>query len=350
MGFSPIIYRGKPIMLHKSIIEPNFNSNTILVNTTWEYIEMWLKRQNKKEALFYWEQAKNFYKASLDLPKTSSPLTTYYCFLNAVKTLLVAKGENLENRERHGVTGITINKKASLANEIVTFHSSGILTKLCKYLNEPIQQRESYTLKNLLYNLPYIHRAYTRTFTSASHLFIPILNPIFVRKDNSTESWFCAKITDNRYIRDEIIKNLTGFQQDMGVIDTNNKSIIIRKRKRFTWDENKNDETNINELKKYHKKVRQNLYYIKGTSRLWYIKRCDDNLKSLIKKSSLTITFAAMHKLSELSRYSPASLAKHFDSVHNWLLSEFITLGLEQFIDEISSEITGEEFLPPGIR
>jgi len=57
-----------------------------------------------------------------------------------------------------------------------------------------------------------------------------------------------------------------------------------------------------------------------------------------------------MHRLSELARYSPKSLANHFESRHNWLLSEFISTALYQFIDEISSEITGQEFMVPGIR
>ena len=55
-----------------------------------------------------------------------------------------------------------------------------------------------------------------------------------------------------------------------------------------------------------------------------------------------------MHKLSELARYSPQSLAKHFDGRYNWLLSEFIAIAPLQFLDEISCEMTGYEFMPPG--
>jgi hypothetical protein len=32
----------------------------------------------------------------------------------------------------------------------------------------------------------------------------------------------------------------------------------------------------------------------------------------------------------------------------NWLLSEFTSLSLTQFIDEIAAELTGHEFMPPG--
>lgn len=85
MGFAPIIYRGKPLTVHKAIVSPDFNSKPILVTSTWEYVEMWLKRNHKNDALFYWQQAKHFFDASEKLPKISSPLTTYYCFLNAIK-------------------------------------------------------------------------------------------------------------------------------------------------------------------------------------------------------------------------------------------------------------------------
>lgn len=55
-----------------------------------------------------------------------------------------------------------------------------------------------------------------------------------------------------------------------------------------------------------------------------------------------------MHRLSELARYTPTLLAKHFEAQHNWLLSEFIARALHQFVDEISAEITGQEFMIPG--
>jgi hypothetical protein len=55
-----------------------------------------------------------------------------------------------------------------------------------------------------------------------------------------------------------------------------------------------------------------------------------------------------MHRLSELSRYDPIALSKHFECQHNWLLTEFILAASSQFIDEISAEITGQEFFMPG--
>ena len=54
-----------------------------------------------------------------------------------------------------------------------------------------------------------------------------------------------------------------------------------------------------------------------------------------------------MHRLSELSRYEPITLSKHLSSQQNWLISEFIKGAPYQYINEIASEITGEEFFVP---
>jgi len=37
-------------------------------------------------------------------------------------------------------------------------------------------------------------------------------------------------------------------------------------------------------------------------------------------------------------------------SKQNWLIHEFINKGLDQFIDEISCEITGEDIMCTGYR
>jgi hypothetical protein len=70
----------------------------------------------------------------------------------------------------------------------------------------------------------------------------------------------------------------------------------------------------------------------------------------VIERCSLTLTYAAMHRLSELARYEPHRLAGHLEASYNWLLNEFIAIALHQFTDEIASEITGLDFMIPGTR
>lgn len=185
------------------------------------------------------------------------------------------------------------------------------------------------------------------TFESEQEICIPVFEPCFVQKSGTSESWFSTEIKDKRHTNSDTLRKLpTEFEQDCGVKD----KFVIRKKEQFCWrDEQQNEGDNIQQLINYYRHVRKHLYYIYGSIRLWYIK-CSGNINGLIDRSSLTITFATMHKMSELARYSLTTLAQHFDSEHNWLLSEFINTALYQFIDEISSEITGQEFMIPGIR
>lgn len=342
MPTRPIRIRGKPISVHKAIVSPDFGSKTVLVVDPWDYVEMWLKRSGNRKAQFYWLQSKAFFTASMGLPKTSSPLTTYYAFLNAVKSLLVVK--HVESSEQHGVSGARTPGRTSLSHERVTFQRHGVLAALCRYLGEPAAD-ETYSLKDLLYNLPYIHRAYSLTYRSQAELFIPISKPHFVRREGSPETWFCAEITESRYASGHSLERLpSGFERDLGVTDC----CVIRRKRRFQWRRGSQyDAANRQRLRQYHQRTRRDVYYIHGPSRLWYVKRSAADT-AIIPRSSLTMTFAAMHRLSELARYDPTGLARHFESRHNWLLAEFVATAPHQFLDEVSSELTGQEFMIPG--
>ena len=75
--------------LRKAIRTPNFKNKTVLTDTTAEYVLTYLQgKKASEETIFYWQQAMNFYEATQLLDIFSAPLTTYYCFLNATKSLL----------------------------------------------------------------------------------------------------------------------------------------------------------------------------------------------------------------------------------------------------------------------
>jgi hypothetical protein len=57
-----------------------------------------------------------------------------------------------------------------------------------------------------------------------------------------------------------------------------------------------------------------------------------------------------MHRLSELTRYRPAELASLLNTQKNWLLTEFIEMSPQQFVDEIAAEMTGHQILVPNVR
>jgi hypothetical protein len=337
----PIKLSGKKLSLHKAIVNPKFINKTVLVDNPWDYIEMWLKRNDvNNDAIFYWQQAKQFYYAASELPLTSSPLTQYYCMLNATKTLLLVK--EIQFSDYHGVTGYASRNRVSLSNEIVKIQMGGVLPALCSYLGEKVKNIEEYTLKNIFYNLPFIHRAYTLTYTSEQNkeLFIPIKSPIFIKKDSSSESWFSFELEESYANQHTINKLPSYYERDIG----RENAFVIRNKRRFRWK--RTDQHRLSKLVKYHRKIRKDLYYISGLTRLWYIKRTGVN--NIISRHTMPLMFAGMHRLSELSRYDPITLSKHLTSQQNWLLSEFIKKATDQFVDEISSEITGEEFMTPG--
>lgn len=71
----------REIRLMKSYSLPNYKSKTVLTNSIFDFIELWLMRDTNavgKEALFYWRQAKNFYESTLAIPIESKPLTAYF--------------------------------------------------------------------------------------------------------------------------------------------------------------------------------------------------------------------------------------------------------------------------------
>lgn len=55
---------GRDVQPHKCVKAPNFTSWTVLTNSPWQFVELWLKRNGKKEALFFWGQARQFGGAS----------------------------------------------------------------------------------------------------------------------------------------------------------------------------------------------------------------------------------------------------------------------------------------------
>ncbi|HFJ9435814.1 TPA: YaaC family protein [Bacillus cereus] len=365
----PIIFRNKIITPHKAVKSPNYGNKTVLVADPWEYVEMWLKRNcDSEDARFYWAQAKQFFETSKKLSLTAAPLPIFYSFLNAVKALLIVKGVPIEGRIGHG---ISIGKSKenlhsfSLENESVKIHKHGLLSELCKYLDETITEAKTYDLQSLFYNLPYIHRAYCLTFNDEKELFLPLVKPGFYRM-TSGDIVFKGGLeaTTLRTLRNKLntteldprfhLYNITEedaikFSTAPEVYVLFHNSLGLKYSPSFEFTMNEAHVTRgLNGLLILHKMVRKHLHYIYGQSKLWYIKKSNNGSKRIINRSTLTIAYSAMHRLSELARYEPMLLSKHLESEHNWLLSEFIRIAPHQFIDELASELTGEEFMAPG--
>ncbi|MBX3295016.1 MAG: hypothetical protein KF762_04840 [Acidobacteria bacterium] len=316
----------------------------MIINDYWEYVDMWLRRRKENEAIVYWNQAKHFYTASLNIPNAAAPLTLYYTYLNAVKALLTVK--KIDFKDLHGATGDLSQGKTNLKNEIITFHPSGVLASLSGYFGDSIN-KSAHSLKDLLYNLCFIHRCFTLTYkTDYQDLFIPVSNPRFVLMDRSNKAWFCGELAQP-YSSMRTVKKIecVGFERDLGVADT----FTVRKKKRFDWFRSGGArKNNFDNLTIYHRNLRRDVHYIVGPKTLWYIKRSD--CKHGINRHPLPIMLASMHRLSELARYRPTLLSRHFELDQNWLLSEFIRCSPQEFIDQIACEMTNQDFMFRGHR
>jgi hypothetical protein len=138
MAYQEIKYAGRVLRPRKSTVKPDFGAETVLVSDPWEYVDLWLKREDHNAARAFWEQAREFAEAAAALPPTSAPLPAYYCFLNAVKALLHVHGERAN--EQHGVYGANEPSRRSLDGEKVYFQRGGILAGLCRLLREDSQE------------------------------------------------------------------------------------------------------------------------------------------------------------------------------------------------------------------
>jgi hypothetical protein len=338
--------KGRLLRPHKAIVGPLLSSRTVLTQSPWEFVSLWLKKEKQNDALFYWDQAREFHHASLGLPVQSAPLLQYYSFMNAVKALLTAK--NISFVGVHGVKSHNMRSptsKISITNEGVKIKNTGILPSLSAYLGEG-ETKKTHSLQELLFNLPCIHRTYCLTFPSQTGMFIPVKDCKYVVNKSTKKASFRATLSEdfsNMHVVKRMLPAFALDSKEKGVIKIKStKEVDVSRPKTPTANDLKN-------LRMLHRTLRVNLFYINGTETLWYI-RAKTSGPRILSRFTPTIALAAMHRLSELCRYKPLELTSFLSGQKNWLLSEFIQQTPEQFLDEIASEITGHQFLVPNVR
>ena len=335
----------------KAHISPEYEYRTVLSNSSFDYVELWLKSHGEvkyQKALFYWRQAKDFYNASEVLPIESKPLTAYYCIMNATKALLSIDGVALTNIG-HGVSSPRQTVLGNIRKDEVTFNGNGVLCKLSAHLKESVA-KTTYTVYDLLYNLPCVHRTFTITFSEATELFIPVTNVRFDITNTTNVSlreFYLRFDLDSKFDTPATRRHLDSQIQ---YATPPGQNAYYRLKRREKWNKHTPMGKRIQLLKKYHKNSRHLFYYIQGQSMLWYIKKQLPDNDHVIDRHSMTIIYGVMHWLSELVRYTPEIFDKLMKSRQNWLIREFVEIGLPQFVDEISSEITGANIMCPGIR
>jgi hypothetical protein len=210
------------------------------------------------------------------------------------------------------------------------------------------------TLKKLLYNLAFIHRAYITTYNTPRGARVPEL---FIPVKTAQAPCYYKGNDSNLYLKFEVDHSLFGVAPvSIPVVYVNS----ISSKFKISDDNNfvlqsvngakRNQDSLSSEFKNENDELRREFQYIRSSKKLWYLKRTALNHPEVMNLNSMLIIMAAMHRVSEIVRYKPEQMAHLLNSKENWLLHEFLTLALDQFIDELAAEITGQDIMCTGVK
>lgn len=375
---APYSYKGNVLSMKKSYTTPNFKSNTILTDDIFPYVEFYFSshkkamkyknpsskskygNENKYHYSFYWTQAMTFYCASKTLPIESVPLLSYYSMLNAVKAFLSFKCEYIEDFvehfKSHGLSEDSNATSAGLDGIAVYRKETGVFPLFGRKLEPAFSsiwengKAHPITMKKLLYNLAYIHRAYITTYSASKgakipELFIPLVagqSPCY-HKANDGLLYLTIDVDKRHFPTNStsIPPTIMATLSPEFILHTEGEFVL-----RSARGVKKNTTESISrELKDSNDVFRREFQYIRSEKRLWYLKRATVASIDVLNLNSMLITMATMHRFSEIVRYKPEELAHLMTSKENWLIHEFLSLALDQFIDEIAAEITGQDIM-----
>jgi hypothetical protein len=176
-------------------------------------------------------------------------------------------------------------------------------------------------------------------------MFLPLTDCRFVVTSGTHDAFFTANISDEFPLR-SIASRLPASL----VLDSQLGARAIRSTATTPLSHpTRLAASDLIALAQLNRILRNDIHYINATQTLWYVKLNVSGSRRLAR-FPLTLTLAAMHRLSEICRYRPIELSAFLSSQENWLLSEFISAAPGQFLDAIASELTGFQFLLPNVR
>lgn len=348
------------------------NEHTVLTDDVFTYVDFYFKTHKKnlrylqkpncdqkikQNFTFFWSQAKNFYDASKQLPIESLPLTAYYCMLNAVKAYILYKSKYVDeimcDLGGHGLhESNNGDSSLNLSAVCIKRDRKGVFPCFSKMLDPDFDfnwewiskaNNKTYSMKELFYQLAFVHRAYFSTYNLPRYkeLFVPLpagKSPTFY-KGSDGKTYLVAELQKSYF-------PLSSVSLPKDVKDSLPDDFKEYSEKDFKI-------ISIESIKFKESSVKKQIYrrcfsYIKSDSRLWYLKKASIKGEPVTNLNELTVIFALMHRFSEIVRYKPEQLDELLKSKENWLIHEFLSLALDQFIDEIACEITGQEIMSTG--
>ena len=347
--------------LRKASRDPAMKGRIVLTDDLFTYVDFFYKqnprRMNSGEGsygeyryLFYWEQARHFYNASKNLPIEAAPLTMYYCILNAVKSYLLyeSKGDQeiQESLKMHGIQE-GCNSKGKLYGKLEEISlkrmEKGVFSCFSRMIDINFQNTWELNwqpeMKMLLGAVPFVHNAYITTYglSKKKECFLPL------RDGFPPEFSICSdkKIHLSVKLKKEYFSK-TAVRLPEEIKESFRESFLIDTNDPFTLISREGFE--IEELKEKYCGLRSHFTYITSDQRIWYLKKFNAENKAL-RLNDLTLIFALTHRFSEIVRYRPEQMKLILDGKENWIVHEFLTMALDQFIDRLAAEITKREIM-----
>lgn len=361
------------LRLRKAFTDAEIASHTVLTDDVFSYVDFYFKTHKKtlREAsgkpleanhIYYWQQARNFYNAAKILPIDASPLPMYYCMLNATKAFLFYSAIKYDDIKdalgRHGLHECQSESEVHILNLdsiYVQRDNRGVFPQFARMLHPdfatlwPTNRDGSVSLKQLLYHLPFVHSSYISTYGIArrDEKFVPL-------KANTSPRFMYSK--DNK-IRLVVDLDRNYFKQNATTIPDDVKCNISDSLMVNDKDKNKEHFQLVSsgcykkkEIQTVYNMFRRDFSYIAGDKRIWYLKKKKMGESDIENINSMVLEIAAVHRFSEIVRYKPEQMIKLLNGKENWIIHEFLSMVLDQFMDEITCEITKQEIMPTRIK
>ncbi len=212
----------------------------------------------------------------------------------------------------------------------------------------------SLSLQVLLYNLPFVHRAYQLTYstrkTKVEEMFLLLQvgsSPEYI-KGSDGKAYLRILLDPNHFPAyvTSIPNNIMDTISDRFAL-IGGRGFALRSVEGAKWNSNGSVSSDLRDMMN---RQRKDYCYIRSSSRIWYLRRLTSTTQECLQLNTMTINMAIMHRLSEIVRYKPEQLQRLLQAEENWLLHEYMSLALDQFLDELAAEITHKDIMCTGVK
>lgn len=332
----------------------------IIAGDIWEFLRhecgSKLPAEKTKMAFSFIEQAYDFYEATKNPRIGSKSLLYYYSFLNLVKAFLLVKKIKIPNVLRHGISDpkANVRLKLTLSTQVVSCDGcaqdhSKLFPEFLKVLNTNVQHR-THKLKELLQQVPGIHRSYCE-ITRSRPSFLPIKS-IDVLKTKQSQIFIRLKFSSNDKDVDATLPIVrkrrafkTLFTQVSAQRRRNGRIIPIMNEKWYQsklYDGKKRKvNTGYQDISKAMCKIGLWNILTRDGQRFYFSSISPANIMP-----SLGSIYAIMFYLGSITRYKPYDFDKIFKGKYAWLVAEFFKTQPMQFIYGLAGQMANVEVAP----